>query len=141
MPSIFSQTAEFITNFLQAKEATFGQVCYLSAVCQELVPDTANETEAFNAVFEQGVIPKGKTPEDKINYLQASHIFSKIWNIKGGLFFRITKGNPRYAYKQFKTDRIIPASADPSLIPAGTDILNMYTVGEKLYSTASRGEN
>ena len=139
-PSIFSQKAEFITDFLQAEEADFGQVCYLSAVCQNLVKDSASETDAFNSIFEQGLIPTGKKPEDKINYMQAAYIFSKLWDIKGGLLFRMTRGNPRYAYKQFKNDRVIPLTADPSMIPSGTDILNMFTLCEKKYTTANKGE-
>ena len=139
MTCAFSQSADFITKMLATEKATFGQVCYLSAVCQGLVNEKASETDSFNAIFEQGVITENNKPEDFVTYKQAAAIFSKIWKIDGGLFFRLTKGNARYAYKQLKNDNIIPGNADPSMIPAGTDILNMFTLGDKKYKTTEQG--
>lgn len=130
---IFAQSADFVTRMLDTDKATFGQVCYLCAVCQNLVSDNAKEVDAMNAIFEQGILPDEVQPGDLINYKQAAVIFSKVWNIKGGLLFRISNGSPRYAFKQLKNDGVILSNADPSMIPSGVDILNMYTMGEKRY--------
>lgn len=129
----FAQSADFVTRMLETEQATFGQVCYLSAVSQNLVSDAAKEVDAMNAIFEQGILPDGAQPGDVINYKQAAVIFSRIWNVKGGLFYRISGGNSRYAFKQLKNDGVILQNADPSMIPSGVDILNMYTMGEKKY--------
>ena len=134
---VFAQSADFVTRMLETEKATFGQVCYLSAVSQNLISDEAKEVDAMNAIFEQGILPDEVQPGDTINYKQAAIIFSKIWNIKGGLFFRLSGGNARYSFKQLKNDGVILQTADPSMIPSGVDILNMYTMGEKRYSTVT----
>ncbi len=137
--TVFSQSADFITRVLESEKITYGQVCYFSAICQELVPEDASEIDAINAISERGIIFQNIQPDDFINYKQTAKIFAQIWNIKGGLFYRLTKGNARYAFKQFKNDGVMSQSADPSMIPSGVDLLNMFTIGEKLY--ASKGEN
>ncbi len=139
--ALSAQSADFVTRMLESDRATFGQVCYLSAVSQNLVPESSKEVDALNAVFEQGLIPQDIQPGDYVNYRQASAIFAKMWNIKGGLFFRLTKGNPRYAYRQFKNDGVVPMTSDPSMVPSGTDVLNMFTMGEKKYAKTEGGSN
>lgn len=135
--SVFSQSADFITRLLEKDKVTFGEVCYLCAVCQNLVPDDATEVDATNAIFEEGLLPKNVQPSDFANYKNTSALFAKLWNLNGGLFFRMTDGNGRYAFKQFKNDGVINQNSDPSMIPSGVDILNMYTIGEKRYGSTN----
>ena len=49
----FSQSADEITKIINAEKATHGQACYLAAVHNQLVPDTATEAEAIKAWFEK----------------------------------------------------------------------------------------
>lgn len=137
---VFSQSADFITHMLETEKVTYGQACYFSAICQELVSEDANEIDAINAIAERGIIFQNVQPDDFINYKQTAKIFAQIWNIKGGLFYRLTKRDARYAFKQFKNDGVISQSADPSMIPSGVDLLNMFTIGEKLYVSKEGNE-
>ena len=57
-----------------------------------------------------------------------------MFNIKGGLMFRLTKGSPRYAFKQMKSDGVISQNYDPSLILSGREALNIYTSCNMLYN-------
>lgn len=138
----FAQSADFITELISARNVTFGQICYLSAVYQELVPEDASAVDAVNAMFEYGYIPSDVDENTFITYEQAAKIFSGFWKIKGGLFYRLTGKSARYAFKQFKADGVIPAKADPDMFPSGTDILNVYTMGDMRYeSSIKTGDN
>ncbi len=130
----YAQSADEITKIINAEEATFGQVCYLTAVHNGLIEDDASEADAMNAWFESNqFINKEITPDTPINFQETCFYFTKMWNIKGNLFYKLSKGNPRYAYKQLKKDGILPAHADPIRKLSGTDLLNIYTVGHLKY--------
>ena len=134
----FAQSADFITELISSEKVTFGQFCYFSAIYQNLVSEDASETDAVNAFFELGYLPAGVDENTFITYEQASRIFVGFWNIKGGLFYRLSGKSGRYAFKQFKADGIIPAKIDPGMIPGGTDILNIYTMGDIRYASAAK---
>lgn len=131
---LFAQSADEITKIINSEKATYGQTCYLTAVYQNLVKENATETDAMNSWFEENQLQKkAVSPDTEITYQDACYYFAKMWNINGSLFFRITKGSPRYAYKQLKKDGVIPSNADPTQIPSGTDLLNIYTSGHLIY--------
>lgn len=135
-----AQSADFVTELLSTERARFGQVCYLSAVYQNLVPEDASEVDAMNALFEAGVIPGDTGRSTEITYAQTSGLFARFWGIKGGLFYRLTGKNARYAFKQFKADGIISPWIDPAMVPSGFDVLNLYTAGDMRYmSSAANG--
>lgn len=56
-----------------------------------------------------------------------------MWNVKGGLLFKLSGKNPRYSYKKFRKDGILPSNADPSKILSGSDLLNIFTQGHLTY--------
>ena len=47
----FAQSADVVTEILGAEEATYGQVCYLSAIHQGLISDDASYEDAVNALL------------------------------------------------------------------------------------------
>ena len=128
-----AQSADEITKILLEEQATYGEVCYLVALNNGLVPDSSSETDALNAMFEQGQLISNVTPDTKINYEQTAFYLCKMWKIKGSLLFRLSKGSAHYAYRQLKKDGVLPEAADPTKIPSGTDILNCYTYGQLTY--------
>ena len=65
--------------------------------------------------------------------LLSAYIFSFMWNIKGGLMYKITNGSPRYVFKQFQADRILPNDAEPKQLVSGIEIMRMFTSCEKKY--------
>lgn len=130
-----AQTADFVTEMLSAHGADYGQVSYLSAVYQDFVDETASYDEAFTALKNAGQLPYGVNKADTVNMAGLSYMMAELWPVKGGLMFRVTKGSPRYAFRQFKADGIIPVDADPSEKVSGTDVLTMYTACQNTYGS------
>ena len=48
--------------------------------------------------------------------------------------FRLTKGSPRYAFKQFQSDGIINKKQEPSDFVTGAKALSIYTACVNRYS-------
>ena len=134
--SAYSQSQDVITEILESSEATFGQVCYISAVMQSLVPDEASYDEAVLAVYQAEQLPDIIESSKPIPLIDAAYLFSFLWEIKGGLMYRITDGSPRYTFKQFQSDKIISYEAEPKQYVSGMDIMRMFTSCEKKYGTA-----
>ena len=131
--SAYSQSQDVITEILESSEATFGQVCYISAVMQSLVTEDTTYDEAIQAVYQNGQLPTITESAQPIPLIDAAYLFSFMWNIKGGLMYKITNGSPRYVFKQFQADRILPNDAEPRQIVSGIEIMRMYTACEKKY--------
>lgn len=124
---VYSQSSDVITDILDSKEVTMGQVCYLSAVQQGLINENASYTDAVNALYKEGQIPVAIYEAALVPLVNIAYIYAQAWNIKGGLFYRMFHGAPRYAYKQMKADGILPEGADPAMILSGQEALNLYT--------------
>lgn len=131
--SAYSQSQDVITEILESSEATFGQVCYISAVMQSLVSDDTSYDDAVQAIYENGQISYIAESSQSVPLIDAAYIFSFMWNIKGGLMYKITNGAPRYVFKQFQADKILPYDAEPKQLVSGIEIMRMFTSCEKKY--------
>lgn len=131
--AVYGQSAGVIDQILETDKATFGQVCYLSAVEQGLINEDADFNEAILALADQGQIPSIVNEDTVAPVVDIAFIMSQMWDIKGGLFYILTKGSPRYTFKQFKSDGVIDSSVDPNDVITGAELLSMYTVGIKVY--------
>ena len=131
--SAYAQSQDVITEILESSEANFGQVCYISAVMQSLVTDDASYDEAVNALYENEQLPYVVESSQSIPLIDAAYIFSFMWDIKGGLMYKITNGAPRYVFKQFQADKILPYDAEPKQLVSGIEIMRMFTSCEKKY--------
>ena len=127
---IFAQSADVTTEIINTDEVTFGQVCYLSAVQQGLIYDEASYEDAIAVLVESNQIPQSVVvaENDVIPLQNIAFILSEMFDVKGGVMYRITKGSPRYAFKQLKSDAVIPITANPTDTVDGTTLLNMFTI-------------
>jgi len=132
--SLYAQSADVITELLEAKQATFGQVCYLAAVQQNYVDEKASYEDAVQALYEKGIIPNSEDAQAAIPLVDIVYIYSRLWPVEGGLMFRLTKGSPRYAFRQFQSDGIISRRAEPSDFVSGAKALSIYTSCVNKYS-------
>ena len=123
----FSQSSEVITDILNTEKVTYGQICYLSAVHQGFVSDDSSYTQAINTLYEKGQIPVKEYEGTALPMVNLTYLFAQMWDIKGGIFYRIFHGAPRYAFKQLKADGVLPANASPGNIISGQEALNIYT--------------
>jgi len=124
---VYAQSADIITEILDSPEATFGQVCYLSAVQQQLIDESASYDDAVSALYQNNQIPQLVDAGKAIPIIDAAYIYSYMWNIKGGLMYRLTKGSPRYVFRQFQSDGIISSDVEPKSPLSGAGALSLYT--------------
>ncbi len=132
--SLYAQSADVITDLLEADKATFGQVCYLAGVQQNLIDDSSSYENAVQVLFEKEIIPNLEDPQAAIPLVDIAYIYSRLWPVQGGLMFRLTKGSPRYAFKQFQSDGIINKKQEPSDFVTGAKALSIYTACVNKYS-------
>ena len=125
---VFAQSADVVTDILVADEVTYGQVCYLSAIHQGLISEEADYDQAVEVLYNLGQIPEDVATYDSVVMANLAFIYAQIWpQMKGGLMFKLTKGSPRYAFKQFKTDGVISENAQPDSVLSGVEALNILT--------------
>ncbi len=132
--SVYAQSADVITEMLESEEATFGQVSYIAAVQKNLVGEDASYEAAVQALYDNGLIPNYEDPSAAIPLVDIAYIYSRLWEIKGGLMYRLTDGSPRYAFKQFQADGVLGKNQDPSDTVTGAKALSIYTACVKKYS-------
>ena len=132
----YAQRADFVTRLITADKATYGEVCYLSAVHQGFVGENASYEDALRSLVERGQASARADVSETITLRELSRLMAKLWDIKGGLMYRATKQSARYTFRQFKVDGILPATADPSKKASGGDVLNMYTACLRKYGGA-----
>jgi hypothetical protein len=132
--SVYAQSADVITDILESEEITFGQVCYLTAVQMNIIEDSTSYEDAVTALYDKGYIPSIEDYAAPVPAVDLAYLYSKLWKIKGGLMYRITKGSPRYAFRQFQADGIIGNDVDPSSYVSGEKALSIYTSCISKYS-------
>ena len=132
--SAYAQSADVITDILETEEITFGQVCYLTAAQLNIIEDSTSYEDAVTALYEHGYIPGMEEYDVPVPAVDLAYLYSKLWNIKGGLMYRLTKGAPRYAFRQFQADGIVSADMDPSAYVSGEKALSIYTSCINKYS-------
>ena len=132
--SAYAQSADVITDILETDEVTFGQVCYLTAVQMNIVDDSASYEDAVTALYEHGYIPILEEYQAPVPAVDLAYLYSKLWDVKGGLMFRLTNGSPRYAFRQIQSDGIVGADVDPAAYVSGEKALSIYTSCINKYS-------
>ena len=132
----YAQRADFVTELLAADKATYGEVCYLSAVYQGFVDENASYEAALRSLVQRGQVVPSVDVNGPVTLGELSRLMAKMWDIKGGLMYRATRHSARYAFRQFKADGVLSATADPSKKASGSDVLNMYTACLRKYGGA-----
>lgn len=122
----FSQSADFITEMIEAETVSYEDVGYLCAVNLGLVSDSSSTQDALIALDKAGVISMPKEPTANISYSALANMCMKTWKIKGGLLYRITKAN-RYAFREFQSRGLIGTTVDPYSTVTGIQVLNLIT--------------
>ena len=127
---MYGQDAAKITEILEAPQFTTGQAAYLVASWQDSENETLDYEQATQLAVERGLLQAGSDANDFVRLDELAGICMKVWDIPGGLFYRMTKAN-RYAFKELKALRYLSASDDPSFTVTGFRGLNiMYACME-----------
>lgn len=126
---IYAQSADVITKILNSDKVCYGEICYLSAVRQNLISEDASYGEAISALYDKGQIPMHLEVNEPVCLVNLSYIYSKLWpDLSGSLMYKLTKGSPRYTFKLFKADGILEHNADPYDTLSGFEALNILTL-------------
>lgn len=125
--SVYGQSSKVISQILEEDEISLGQLCYLSVVYQGLANEDVNFKDAINILYERGQIPYAAYETNGVALINLAFVYSQIWDINGGLMYRITNGSPRYALRQLKSDGIIPSRYDPHRMVSGSEALDIFT--------------
>lgn len=125
---LYAQSADVITEILNTDEVTFGQICYLSATRQGLISDTDSYEKAVSVLKEKGDISENIDATEVVTLKDLANVYTKIWDdLSGGLMYKITKGSPRYSFKQLKSDGVLTEKSDPSSKVNGFEALNILS--------------
>ena len=121
-----AQSADRVTEILNERQVTYGQVAYLADSELNLIQANASYDDAVKAALEAGILKGQHASTDPIDYADLAYVCSKTWNISRSLFFKLTK-SPHYAFKQLQSLGVIPANADPSQKVSGRNALYIIT--------------
>ena len=122
----FSQSADKLTEMLNAQTVTIEQLSYFAANYLNLAGETATGEEALSALKEHIDFSRIQNTASALSAKDCAYLCCQVWGIRGGIMFRITK-LPRYAFRELKALEIIPASTDPYTKISGRDALYIMT--------------
>ena len=114
-----AQSAARVSEVLKTEKATVGQAAYLAALYLNLIPETAEESEAYDVLMQKGICRKGSEPSAAVSYKQLAGLCMRTWNTKGGIMYSITKSD-HYAFRELQDKGYIPQSADPQAPVSGS---------------------
>lgn len=122
--SVFSQSAELMSELLNTEKVTCLQASYLPAVYVSLVGEDASQEEAYAALLDNGYF-KNLDSQKVMTLSELSFVYTKALGISGGLFYTLFK-SPRYAFKELKARGILPPEADPDSFVSGHDVVDLF---------------
>ncbi|MCR4580689.1 MAG: hypothetical protein K5681_10130 [Treponema sp.] len=125
--TLSAQSAKVVTDILNSDKASMGQVCYLVAVNQGYIKEDASYSEAITALYNRKLIPYMVYEDTPVAFVNLAYLYSQIFDVKGGLFYKLFHGAPRYAYKQLKYDGVLPENTYPNKLVSGPEALDIYT--------------
>lgn len=120
----FAQAADIVTNVIETETTTWGQAAYMCAVSQEIAPESSTEDGAIEKLVEASLIKMPSGKDANITYSEASGLLMRTLDLKGGLFYSLTKSN-RYAFRELKAKGFIADKTDPSATVSGIEFLNL----------------
>ena len=114
LPSVhgFAQSGDRIDEILVQDELTVGSAAYLAAASAGLVGPDATEAESLSALGELG-FPAGTVAiDDPVRLDHFSYMLMLAHRLSGGFMYAIAPG-PRYAYREFRYQRVFRGGGDP----------------------------
>jgi outer membrane protein OmpA-like peptidoglycan-associated protein len=125
---LWAQTAQRVENVLEKQTISWSEsaVFVLEAADLEIFLDL---DEAFTYAWGKKWLPKNAKPGEPARYGGLSLLLMRAFDIKGGLFYTMTK-SPHYAYRELLARDLIQGRTDPGMRISGPDFL--FTLGRIL---------
>jgi len=135
-----AQIASLYETVLESQAVTCGQAAVF------ILGSTVkfNYNNAFDFAAEEGWF-KNVKPDDKITFARLSFLLMKVFDIKGGIMYRLIPG-PHYAYRSMVSQSFIQGTCDPSMKVSGQNFFlilgKVLTVhGRESYKTRTAADN
>ena len=116
-----AQTAARLEALLKTTEITWEQAASFVLEAADVKPAGSS---AFSYAADQKWLPKGAVAADKARLKGVALLLMRSFNLKGGLFFKMSK-SPHHAYRELNYKRIIRGDTDPDMTVSGPDLLLM----------------
>ena len=127
-PRAAQSAAEEIEILLQTGAVTYAQAARFVLEAAEVLT-VSNPDEAFQYASERKWLPKKAAGNDEARLDGISLLCMRSFDIKGGMWYSITKG-PHYAYRELAYRDVIQGRADPGMKVSGERLL--FLVGRIL---------
>ena len=132
--SLFAQTAERLEWLLEQDRVNYAQAALLVLEAADHInpAEGLSEEAAFRFAQEHGFLPRNVAANHLADLKGLSFIVMRSFDIKGGVFYTITKSQ-HHAYRELVHRGIIQGRADPLMYVTG-DLL-MFVVNRALHLT------
>ena len=122
----FGQAAEKVDKILETEKATFGQAAYLIQTALNDGSDGLDFETAFDRFKSEheNLIRDSVTSEDVIPIKTYAFLLMKVFDIKGGMMYRIYPC-PRYAYRDLQYLGVIQDKKNPDAVMSGASLLQI----------------
>lgn len=124
---VFSQSAEKINDMIESDTVSLNDMAYLTATYLQLVENGTSEEESLTALDRYYGFSKISKNAEKLTYKDLAYFCMQVWDIKGGLFYTLTK-SPRYAFIELQSKNIIPPTTQSNELVSGYDALCIITL-------------
>ena len=119
-----AQSAQKITELISTQKASYGNASWLIALQAGLAQDDVSEEVALQLLKENAWLPEETKIDDEIKLQDFALLCTRAFDIKGGIFYRLTK-NSRYALRELKAMKIISNDSDPKASVSGKQMINI----------------
>ena len=122
----FGQAAEKVDKILETEKATFGQAAYLIQTALNDGSDGLDFETAFDRFKSENknLIRDSISAEDVIPVKTYAFLLMKVFDIKGGMMYRIYPC-PRYAYRDLQYLGVIQDKKNPDAVMSGASLLQI----------------
>ncbi len=124
--SMTAQTAESVTEMIEAETVSLTDVAYFAATYFDILEDENQKEQALAVLEEHMQFPKIEDKEKSLSYSEFAYFCTHTWNIKNGLMYKITQ-SPRYALKELQTLGYISSTITPSANVTGFEALTIIS--------------
>ena len=134
---LFGQTAVKLEVLLNEKAVTWSQAAdfvleasdsFKPSPDQQAGISAADDSQkaAYNFAADKKWLPKKAVPDGAVKLNGISVLLMQSFDLKGGLFFRISK-SPHHAFRELVYRGVISGEADPDTVVSGQQLLLMVS--------------
>ncbi len=123
---LIAQSADKVTNLIEAKEVTLEEVAYFASTYLELTNEDVEDEYALEALKEKVQLDRISQNTTALTYADFAYFCTQVWDIDGGIMLSLTKA-PRYAFRELQYKGYISSTKLPQENITGLEALTIIT--------------